>query len=1011
MTQPGHSLRKLPAALLHLSVAPEAEPILAALESYDDPARGMVQLGPGSWAYLPIAGDPAVFDVAVYWGQRLLGEALQRLEAAALAPEVRALVFPGDVLCGDEVTTTPEPLRQDLEQRPPRFAVNAVMLTARAAQGLEIGRRLGPGATYEGTAGRSVPLVRLGPALPEAPPWRCPEVLSSRTKFVPRPDVSAALQELLIEPAARVVGDLGAGKTRLVWEALRAPGTAAIWATVRSARCGGLGLDQQLVRRLGLQDTSTAGGAATNRVATLLTGLADRQRRGEGPLWLVCDGVESASANDWRLIGTLLGARELGSAFQLLLLARRGTVWPPFATALPQLEVPTLGEAEMRALADQLFAGLSLPTPLAEELLAASAGNPWALEEGIVQLASDHRLRRVVGSFFFSSAELPPYTPSARLVRHVEAELLRLGDAIPMRILAAAEAVVPPAEVRAAGQLADLAIASAWEVPYLDAGWLRQEVGPWGDGLAYASRALGSAVARTLPPAGQRVARHWLGELLAGLELPGEARWQSYRLLAGTPEGARLLLGAVGNLRIPRAEIFAALRSELAALARGEGDSALELDLLWALIPVGRRLSRLHEVSRALDRSLELTGGEGERFVAFAMVKSQVATNAGELSTAETLLRRALAVARGTDVRRQAQLCFELGRVLQRLGRPREASELLEHTLTALERDRRGALAAQCRYHLGNLALHAGRLDDAETHHRGALAERRASGLLGPIASSLTALGSVALAHSTPLQALAHFREAEALLVEHGRAGEVAFALLGIGLALGRLGDFVAATGPLRRALGERQGRDDPHGEAIARLAVAENHFDLGQPEAALSETRRALFQLSLEPESDAWGDAEQLLGRILLHQRKLDEADAHLGEALRIHRALGRPQEAAHDLRCQLESALAREDAKAIEKRCVELADAVASLDRADAPERLALHLFRGFDWLASHGRPAQDPLPWLARAYDELLRQTAPLAPEDRHRFLLQIADHQQTLELARRHGLVSGVLKAGG
>jgi hypothetical protein len=245
MTQPVQSLRKLPAALLHLAVAPEAEPVLSELASYDDPARGIVQLSPCSWAYLPVAGDPAVFDVAVCWGQRLLGGAA--LEAAALTPEVRRWSCPARscaaMRCGSSRS------HRSFGRRPPRFAV---MLTARAAQSLRSAG--GSSERRTRTAGRSVPWCA-GSGSSRRAALALSEVLSSRTKFVPgRPRRGAA---------AAVAGGAGnrrsqTGKPGWSGGSPRAgddrdlpPSALLRWAD----------LDQQLIRRLGLQDISTAGGA------------------------------------------------------------------------------------------------------------------------------------------------------------------------------------------------------------------------------------------------------------------------------------------------------------------------------------------------------------------------------------------------------------------------------------------------------------------------------------------------------------------------------------------------------------------------------------------------------------------------------------------------------------------------------------------------------------------------------------------------------------------------------
>ena len=47
-------------------------------------------------------------------------------------------------------------------------------------------------------------------------------------------------------------------------------------------------------------------------------------------------------------------------------------------------------------------------------------------------------------------------------------------------------------------------------------------------------------------------------------------------------------------------------------------------------------------------------------------------------------------------------------------------------------------------------------------------------------------------------------------------------------------------------------------------------------------------------------------------------------------------------------------------------------------------------------------EPEGYLRRAYRELMRKTAFLAPELRHTFLYQIREHQDLLDAATRHNL---------
>src|SRR5690606_17498953 len=160
-------------------------------------------------------------------------------------------------------------------------------------------------------------------------------------------------------------------------------------------------------------------------------------------------------------------------------------------------------------------------------------------------------------------------------------------------------------------------LAPGWHAAFVDAGLSEATIGPWGEGLRPTSPAIARALGGALSEgAGQR-AREVLGELLAARSSSPQEPSAAWPLLAGTGEGAGTLL-AVARSRggAPRDEQFAALRAELASLSERGADRALELDLLWALLPLARRLGRLHELQGAIERGLVLARKNPERFVA-----------------------------------------------------------------------------------------------------------------------------------------------------------------------------------------------------------------------------------------------------------------------------------------------------------------------------------------------------------------------------------------------------------
>ena len=973
---------ELPAAVLwhrRESGGPGALP--ASLASFP----GIVQLGADLLGVLPVAGDPACFDVAAALGARLI----------ATTPEhkLRVLLFPGTVRrSGRGYELLADPVLEALAGAP-ALAPGTVHLTARAGQALEAASGLSPAGTLESAAGHAFPLLALAGEAPSAPPYRNRELLGRELRWVRRElEEGELLTALAGSEVLRLTGPLGSGKSRLAWEVTRPRAATVHWISLssrRAARLGGLDFATQLAHYLGLPAAE---------LSSPLVAAAPRA----GEQLLVIDGLEAAGSAEWEMLRPLLTPNP-GRGLRLLLIGRTGTRWPAECRRSSILHLTALAGETEELFARQVFSNLSIPGAVETRLREAANGNPFALEEGVVQLATLRQLRRFYGSFFFGGDATTGYRASPRWVRHLEAETSRLGEPMPLRLQALAAERVPPDQLARASARLGTPVAAGWQANFLATHWLRAAEGPWGEGVSLADGALREGLVETVAAGDRQAARRCIGEELAPLGATADGRWHAYRLLAGSPAAPRLLraVATSPHSEVPRLELLAALRDEVTRLAACPGEEALELDLLWALLPLARRVGQLHELGTALERALALSqaAGETDRFVALATLAAELAQNGGRTREAEAILRRALAAATGRDERRKGLLVVELGKLLVRQGRLADARELLERALAAFESRGRGGLAATCRFLLGNVAVRENRWDEAETLHQEALATRRRGGLSTAAAASLSAIGALRLAQGDYPHALVAYREAEEILAEHGSDGEESFALIGLGRAYMRLGDHEGAAPWLRRALALREGRDDRMGEAIARLAVAAHLLELEQVERALVEARRAHFDLSLLPESDARADAEHLLGRILLRQRRFAEADRSLAEAERIHREAGMLEAAARDVARRLEVGLVAEDVAAISRFSGVLAGRLESLgSQRPTDEPFDFLLFRAADWLRKRGVPEiEDPLPHLRRAYAELMRQTAFLEPEQRSRFLFGIPHHRAILEEA--------------
>jgi len=397
-----------------------------------------------------------------------------------------------------------------------------------------------------------------------------------------------------------------------------------------------------------------------------------------------------------------------------------------------------------------------------------------------------------------------------------------------------------------------------------------------------------------------------------------------------------------------------------------------------------------------------LASGHPSRLLALAGLKGEMDREAGRYQAAETTIRLALSAAQGADERRQALLLIQLGRLHLDQERFEEAKQLFETLDVTLERRGATALCAACRYHLGNIAAQENRLEDALELHQEALAERRRQGIQRAAGNSLTALGAVYLALGNYPSALESYREAQALLEEHGAEDDVGFPLLGLGKALNRLGDYTAASKPLKLALSLRQGKDEVAEEAVARLAVAENHLFLGQHDKALEEATEAHFKLDVISRKSLLADAELLLGRIGLQQRRFDSVLEHLSAALEAHRDVGDDESVGFDLAMLIRLAINTKETEDASRWSDELLEHLQELPRAELLEELQFGLYRGLTWLRERGAEAADPLPHLQTAYREILRKASHLEPQRRHHFLFQIAEHREILEAATRAGL---------
>lgn len=1005
------ALLHLPAAILRLWEERGRHESLDYLKSICSGIAGVHWPGQSLCAITPEAGNGGVFDLAAELAHRVLTRALR---PGSAGPGVKILIVPGQArVRDDQADLLTDPLLEDLELGPPNLETGKLHLSTYATARMERRHSLRSSGFYLSPRGLRIPLAQsLGEDL-SSPPFRNAEVLRRRPAYIKRPEIDSALTAptrwLL------VTGALGTGKSRAVFEALSAGGQLVVWVHVPPSRQTAVPFAELACQRI------TAAAAALNLTLPGLshaTGIAGQEEPGALALrspnllgelgtaagcvpTLVVDDLECATAETlWQLEPLLESVR--GTApFRLIAIGRPGSPWPRGWPLPPTVEVARLATAALEHSLAPLASALSMPAPIQQRLLGLADGNPFALEEGLSALVHQRLIRQVYGSFFWSGGATEACTPSDRWIQHVESEARRIGWPLASRLLAVSETAVPVAVLAAAAaDLGEVPVPN-WQLSTAAGGWVKQAGSAWGPGVTLACPAAAAALASTLSEDTTIALRQSLGRALPMEE--ERTAWQRYRLLATAPEALPILIEAMEKRQAPPEEAYTALAAELEGLRQRRPNDHLELLLLWHLLPLARRLGKLRQHLPDLARARELAKNEPKRALALAGLAADQAEAEGRLAEAEHIIRETLVGASSQDEQTGALLVLRLGRLLIRQERFQEARELLERVLPLFKTAGAQVLEASCLFYLGNVAIHQHRFDTALYCHREALRLRRKSDKPKALGASLSALGRIALLQGHYPEALSHYREAEGLFVANGEKTELAFALLGIGKALSRLGDYASASTPLRQALALREEAEDQAGEALARLAVAENYFQLQRIDEALREARRSLFDLRmLTSLNAATGDAERLMGRILLSKRQLAEAMRCFGSACQAHQRSGDPQALVLDQATWMEAAMVGNNLDHAEHLATELESALARDLFLENREILEFRLYQGLTWLAERQLRPRGALEHLRLAYRALLAKADHLLPAQRHAFLFQVREHMEIVEAATQEGL---------
>lgn len=1006
--EPLITLPHLPAALMKVWPGREGIERFEACLQELLPMPGLSRLDDGLVALFPIAGRADVFEAAL--ALALATMVLRPEDRGMQADEGdRVLIFPGQTIHRqEEVSVVPEALLEDLSRQPPHFPGAGIFLTGYARGWLRGRHRCTKIEDYPSPSGPRIPLFQWTEAEPQPCRWHNLDLLG-RQLSVERPDLARDLDALASAPAARVEGALGSGKSRAVHEMVSRRGAPVVWCRLDRALPGVPVLEQRL--RVALESEwpdlfaapADESGKAVSPRDDSMTHLRRLSLRLGRRLLVVCDGIDGMGKDDLDRLAEWLGHEDATAVARFLLVGRSGSTLPSALRSLPTVEVPRMNVDEAPRHLKLACEGLGIGDEMRNRWQDLLMGNPLALEEGILGLYHHGRIRRVYGSYFFDGASDSDYHLSDRFIRLVEAEVQRLGEPLGLRILAASGQTVSKRQIERAVAASGIVLEGDWHHPFIAGGWLERTSSAMGQAYRIASPVLSKALLAPLHQEAVTALRHALGRVLVATEdgAPGD-EWRAYRLLAGSPEALPPLLDVSRDTAeaASRFELFEALLSEYRLFQERGGDSKTELALLWSMLPLARRVDRLHELQSELERAIQLAAEVPRRLVALLTLKAELDQEKGRFRAAEESLKQALAISGGAEEKHRLRLFLRLGDLLLREDRRHEAREMFTNLL-ALVQGQGGELAATCHYYLGNVALGERHFDEALRHHGEALHIRRQQEdrRLG---ASLSALGALHLERGDYPRASHFFEQAEDVLSRRGgRPEELSFALRGAGRALMRLGDHAAAVQPLKKALEIGLNRDVMT-EAFARLDMAENHLYRGNVSQALEEARQAHFRLSLVSNAPLLGDAELLLGRILMRQQQGEVAKEHFEEALRVHSRRSDTQRQAADHSWLLELALVLGDREMLLRHSQALEACLARLPVAADDEILVFRLFKAFDWLERRQISVPEALPFLERAYQELMRKTAYLEPEQRHSFLFQNREHEELLVAAAKYGM---------
>jgi len=763
---------------------------------------------------------------------------------------------------------------------------------------------------------------------------------------------------------------------------------------------------------------ATGSDALPPGVAGVLEAHAWLNRQGEVTV-LVLDDVDTLAEEDQQAWDALLRCLEPDDAVLMLGAARLAPeLRSPSLVCLP---LEPLAQSDLSVWATGLIAAAQVA-----ELFSLTAGIPAQVEIVLRQLVSGERTIAELGE---GPARLPSQgPPELAAAGRLGAELAALAEAEleTLALVAVLDGVLEPAQALVPVQEDALAALAA-------AGWLRREGSEWRLWAVADASVLCAALPRELVKSlHQRLAaalrsrapRHAAAgprrasSAARGVAFPSapahRARWVHHLAAAGELEAAEkhFLECASEQALAPRA-----WSSNAQPLEQYTRQADVLLDLARVHLPANRparalstlaHLLRLHRAEHGSPRSCELAGRclhalgrskRAQRYLERALLgltRNQAASSGstpeGAAPPHQPSAMPGQADPSGAALWR-ASTVEVLVRVHIQRGNYQQARELACRELESCTEPRLRASLCQS---LGVAASYLGDVGLGREQLEQALALFDRSGSAEDRMRSLSYLAILEFRVGHLETAIGHYRAAVELAETHQLTPLLSSALLNLGTACQRQGDWGAALDYYERALRLASALGRTSTEATLRLNLANLHTEIGAFDRGLAGLGRVEALAQSAGLSHLGGTILVIRGEVALARGELDRAHEHFLQAQRFHRERQSPREVAEAELHLAEVELALGNVAAAAERAAAASLQTGALDAADLDAQAAM--LQGRCALARGGWA--DAAAALERAVDQCVRAAQQLLEADAQALLAQALRASGNEDRAQEH-----------